>query len=505
MITFVASCLALLTYLWLSFGGSLPLASQGYRITVEFNQAVQLGAQANVDIAGVPIGRVLSVGLDRHTGLSRAVLQIDAKYAPRPADTRAILRQKTLLGETYVELTFGDPHGGMLHAGDRLPQAQVAPTVQLDQVLSTFDPKTRRAFQIWMQDSGIALTKQGQSFSNALVELYPFASNVSAVLAVLRRDGAATGTLLADGGQVFRAVGHNPAQLQGLIRNADAVFGVTAARNRELAAAVSAFPRFLQSARQAVQSLSGFAALTKPLVDVLKPAARQLGPALVSLSGLAPTLARALQDLGPLSRAAKAGVPALAELLASSSTAGPGSAKRLFSTLTPYLGQLVPVLDYLGAYRRELAAFFANGAASTQGAAPAFNGNKRLNYLRFSAPLNPEELAAQPQRPYSNRANAYAVPGGSATLSGATNTLGTALDSFGTYLCTTHPLPQIPTQPGSVSFQSELPLFYGGGDATRVPSPACRAQPRLGAALGGALGAGLGSASSFYPQLKPLP
>ena len=143
MVAFAASCVGLLLFLWLSFGGSVPFVPQGYRITVEFNEAVQLGTQADVDIAGVTVGNVVSVGLDRQTGLTRAVLQIDPKYAPRPANTRAILRQKTLLGETYVELSFGNPHGPMLHDGARLPQAQVAPTVQLDQILDTFDPKTR--------------------------------------------------------------------------------------------------------------------------------------------------------------------------------------------------------------------------------------------------------------------------------------------------------------------------------------------------------------------------
>ncbi len=190
MVAFAASCVALLLFLWLSFGGSVPFVPQGYRVTVEFDQAVQLGTQADVDIAGVTIGKVVSVGLDRKTGLTRAVLQIDPKYAPRPADTRAILREKTLLGETYVELSFGNSTGPKLRDGAQLPQAQVAPTVQLDQILDTFDPQTRRAFQTWMRDDGIAFTNRGQDFNDALAELFPFASNVSGVLGVLQRDSS---------------------------------------------------------------------------------------------------------------------------------------------------------------------------------------------------------------------------------------------------------------------------------------------------------------------------
>jgi phospholipid/cholesterol/gamma-HCH transport system substrate-binding protein len=505
MIAFAASCVALLLFLWLSFGGSVPLVPQGYRISVEFGQAVQLGSQADVDIAGVPVGKVVSVGLDHRTGLTRAVLQIDPAYAPRPADTRATLRQKTLLGETYVELSFGSAHGPMLRDGAQLPRAHVQPTVQLDQILDTFDPETRRAFQIWMQGDAVAFTARGQDFNNALAELFPFAHNVSSVLAVLRRDSGATRALLSDGGEVLTAISRNPAQLQGLIRNANTVFSTTAARNSELAAAVRAFPPFLVSTRLTVQALNTFAGQTQPLVDELKPAAVQLSPALVSLAKLAPNLDTLMKVLGPLTSAAQTGVPALQSFLAVAPNSGPASAKTLLASLTPFLGQLVPVFNYLGAYRKELAAFFANDAASTQAAAPAFSGNARLHYLRFSAPLSPEELTAQPQLPYSNRSNAYEVPGGGNSLTGSTNALGTALDVFGSYQCTSHPLAAIPTTPGSVTFQSELPLFYGGGDATQVPTPACHAQARLSAALSSALGAGLGPASGFYPQLQPLP
>ncbi len=307
---------------------------------------------------------------------------------------------------------------------------------------------------------------------------------------------------------MLSAISQNPAQLQGLIRNANTVFATTAKRNSELAAAVKAFPAFLQSTQETIGSLNTFAHQTKPLVDELKPAAVQLSPALVSLGKLTPNFQAVMTGLGPLTQAAQTGIPALESFLAVSTNAGSGAAKTLFTSLTPFLGQLVPVVDYIDAYRKELAAFFANAAASSEGQAPSFNSTKRVHYLRASAPLSPEELTAQSQRPYSNRSNAYEVPGGGTSLTGSTNLLGTALDVFGTYLCTsesTHPLASIPGQSGSVMYQNELPLFYGGDDATKVPTPACNAQERLSDALRTSLGSGLGPASGFYPQLQPLP
>src|SRR6201995_23855 len=215
MVAFTASCVGLLIFLWISFGGTLPFNAQGYRFSVEFNQATELAPNAQVEIAGVTVGHVASVGVDHRTGLTRAVIQIDHQYVPRPAGTRAILRQKSLLGETYVQLSAGNPHGPKLRDGATLPPGQVAPTVQLDQILNTFDPRTRAAFATWMQQGGIALSNRGQQFNAAFAQLYPCATNVNSVLAVLRRQQSATSTLLHDGGQVFSALSSSPAELQG--------------------------------------------------------------------------------------------------------------------------------------------------------------------------------------------------------------------------------------------------------------------------------------------------
>jgi phospholipid/cholesterol/gamma-HCH transport system substrate-binding protein len=499
MVAFAASCVGLLLFLWISFGGSVPFVAKGYRISVEFNQAVQLGTQADVEIAGVSIGKVVKVGLDRTTGMTRAVLQIDPRYAPRPADTRAILREKTLLGETYVGLSFGNSGGRMLRDGSGLPQGQVSATVQLDQILNTFDPQTRRAFETWMQDDGMAFTSRGQDFNEALAQLVPFAGNVNNVLEVLRRDGTATSTLLFDGGRVLSAIGQNPTELQGLIRNANSVFAATAARSDDLAASITAFPAFLASTRATLTSLKQFAGDANPLINELQPAATPLSKALEESAKLAPPLKTVLADLRPLTKAADGGIPALDSFLNVSGSAGHGASKTLFTALTPFLGQLVPVIDYINAYKREIAAFFANSTAATQAAGQSFDSStERKNYVRVSAPLSPEELTAQSKRPYSNRSNAYPDPGSAGAL-----TATSALDVFGSYLCT-HSIP--PSGTTTVQYQSELPLFYGGGtDATEVPAPACTAQQELSDALRAELGNSLGPKSGFYPQLQPLP
>ena len=481
---FALSCVGLLLFLWPSFGGSLPLAPQGYRFSVEFPDAVQLGTQADVDIAGVPIGKVVSVSLDHRTGLTRAVIEIDSRYAPRPADTRAILREKTLLGETYVALTLGNPKGPMLRDGGTLRESRVSPTVQLDQILSTFDPTTRRAFETWMEQEGIAFTGRGEDLNAALAELYPFATNVDGVLAVLDRDGAATRTLLSDGGQVLSAISSSPSQLQGLVRNANTVFGTTANRNSELAATIQSLPAFLVGLRETIARLRTFSTQATPLVQQLRPAVQKLNPALRETVTFAPELRQFLTEIGPLNKAAAAGEPALERFLKQS--------QPLLTKLGPYLGSVVPIIDYIGKYKRELAAFFANSAAATEGTEQSLSSSKLLHYVRLSSPVNPESLAAYPNRPSSNRSNAYMEPGGY-------NALSSGLDVFASYLCTPNPLPSIgPTIPSSL--QTILSsVYFGSGGA----GPACQAQAPLSETLAGL--AGLSSLTAQFPTLKPLP
>ncbi len=331
------------------------------------------------------------------------MIEINKQYAPRPADTRAILRSKTLLGETYVELSPGNPDGPKLPDGGSLPQAQVAPTVQLDQIFSAFDPKTRQAFQTWMQQGGIALTNRGEDFNRAFAQLYPFATNVESVLAVLNRQSAATTTLLRDGAQVFAALSRSPAALQGFVRNSNALFAATAARNADLADTIRAFPAFLNESRTTINRLGRFAQTTKPLIDELRPAAVQLTPALQGLTVLAPELRDLMVDIAPLTQASKAGFPALTDFL--------NDTIPFLVRLKPYLGELVPVIDYIQDYRREITAFFANSAATAQGQFSSANGG-RAHYVRISNPINPELLTGYAVRPDSNRSNAYMAPGG---------------------------------------------------------------------------------------------
>lgn len=486
MVAFASSCVGLLLFLWISFGGTLPLAARGYRLQAEFSSAVQLGSQSDVRISGVSIGKVVSVSLDTKTGLTRAVMQIDPAYAPRPADTRAVLRQKTLLGEAYIEFSPGSRNARVLPDGATLPLGAIAPSVQLDKILSTFDPVTRRAFQVWQQQDAIAFTGRGQAFNAAIAELYPFATNVDSVLAVLHRDHTATSTLLRDGGAVFSALARSPQALGAFVRNSNALFAATAAQSTALAATVRALPGFTVATRQTIARLRTFSGTAKPLIDELRPAATPLSQALQASVPLAPELRTVLTDIGPLTHLSRTGVPALIHFLDRSVP--------WLTRLKPYLGELVPVIDYVNLYRREIAAFFANGAASTQATSLNVPQSKLLHYLRITNPISPEVLTAYSHRLSSNRGNPYTVPG-------ILDQLTRGLPVFHAGLCTSNPQPtvgaEIQSATGYSASGAVLADILRRAYYTATPGgPPCRAQSPLGVVTTGQLGS--------FPHLQPL-
>ncbi|MBA3358643.1 MAG: MCE family protein, partial [Thermoleophilaceae bacterium] len=68
MIGFAFSCVAILLYLWLAFGGSVPLRPEGYRFEAKFTEAALLVKEADIRIAGLNVGKVKDKRLDAKSG-----------------------------------------------------------------------------------------------------------------------------------------------------------------------------------------------------------------------------------------------------------------------------------------------------------------------------------------------------------------------------------------------------------------------------------------------------
>ncbi|MEZ5074284.1 MAG: MlaD family protein [Solirubrobacterales bacterium] len=471
---FALSCFGLLLFLWLAFGGPVPLKPESYRIDIHFDEASQLAVESDVRISGVSVGKVKAIELG-DDGLADATIEIDPKYAPIPSNTKAILRQKTLLGETYVELTPGDRDAAPLPEGGTLATAQVSDAVQLDEIFRAFDEPTRAAFQTWMADAAVAFHNRGADLNAALGNLDPFAESADELLQILDSQRLAVKRLLADGGATFDAISKQPGELRSLIENTQSVFATTAARDTEIREIFQALPTFEDEARLTLERLDRFAADTNPLITQLRPVARQLSGTLIALKRLAPEAERFFHGLRPVIRRAQSGFGSLRVIL-------DDELPPFLGRLDPYFDQLIPILDTVDRYKREVTAFLANTSTAINAASVPAGSQTSFKYLRATGPLGPAVLGSPPSPYKTSRFNAYVKPGGYTKLS-------QGLDSFFTAHCSSG-LTATVQQGDFTNDLWERTQFYalGGLGITNtddVAAPPCRQQGKVGS-IGGA-------------------
>lgn len=413
-VVFALSCFCFTLFVWISFGGTVPFAAKGYRVHVLFGpEAANLTSNAQVRIAGVPVGKV--VATDPKNGRIDATLQLDSRYVPLPSDARALIRVKTLLGESFVALTPGSRSAPKLPDGGALPVSNVATAQQLDEVLGAFDAKTRASLKQFLGDLSKALEGRDEDLSAALGNVGPATERAAQLAVILDRQDRALRSVVRDSGTALRSLASRRADLRRLITSANDVFATTASRDRELTATVRALPAFLRQLRATSSDVEGAALDAAPLLHTLRPVASDVGPALAQTRALAPDLTRLVEGLDPIATAARKGLPALDRILR--------AARPLTDVLDPTGEQSIPVVELLGAFKQEIVTSVASLGASTQAATDYGPGTQPFHYLRFLTPFNNELFYGQSTRPGSNRANPYLAPG-------AMTKLATGLEAF---------------------------------------------------------------------------
>ncbi len=400
MVVFALSCFGLLLFLWLSFGGPIPLKPEGYRVKVAFPEAATLATEADVRIAGVSVGKVRKLDVDARDNRTVATIELDREFAPLHADANAMLRQKTLLGETYVQLTPGHSTQ-MVPEGGRLADGHVKDTVQLDEIFDSLDPATRASFRTWQQELAKGIKGRGRDFNDAIGTLPGFASDGSDVLRVLASQDAALHRLVKNTGVTFGALTENEQQLQTLITSSKRLFDATASRNDALAEAVRIFPTFLDESKATLARLQTFSTDADPLVQDLTPVAHDLKPTLADVHAMSPDLEHFFRNVDPLISASKTGLPAARDTL--------NGAKPLLNALYPFLEQLNPILQYLETSQSQVSDFISYGGAALADTTASPGGGVG-HYLRQFGPLGVESSAIWPERAPTNRGQTYVGP-----------------------------------------------------------------------------------------------
>ncbi len=481
---FALSCFGILLFLWVTFGGPTPFRAKPYEIKVPFNEATQLAEQSDVRISGVNVGKVQNIALAPNGRQALATVDIDDKYAPLPTSTRAILRTKTLLGETYIELTPGDGNGPQMADGGTVPEANVAESVQLDEIFRTFDPETRAAFQSWMQEAAVAINGQGEGLSYGIGELEPTFTDFDKLFRILDTQRVAVGQLFRNGATTFESLRGREGELADLIQSSNAVFQTTAQRDRDIEALFRAFPTFQDESRLTLNRLKAFAVNTDPLMRQLVPAAEQLSPTLIAFAKLAPEAKGFFEGLSLVIAKAPTGFPALRRLFRD-------DFPPLLRAADPFLRNLNPIFTGLDLYKHEVTSLFANVTAATEARRPVENdAGEPLHYLRVVSPLNPESVSTYPStRLNINRNSAYSPPLWAKGLA-------SGLPSFNASQCGTGIVaalnPNTPNEPAfnertggdvkkATDFFERIKKFAFAGQSSTatVPAPPCTQQEPL--------------------------
>lgn len=105
----------------------------GYSVTAHFENVGSLKVGAPVTIAGVRVGRVTAIGIDRKTQEAVVKLAISSDYNNIPLDTGASILTSGLLGEQYVGLEPGGDEK-VLKEGDEIKLTQSA--LVLEKIIS---------------------------------------------------------------------------------------------------------------------------------------------------------------------------------------------------------------------------------------------------------------------------------------------------------------------------------------------------------------------------------
>jgi phospholipid/cholesterol/gamma-HCH transport system substrate-binding protein len=431
-IGFTLSCFGLILFLWLAFGGPIPLKPESYRITAYFPEATTLLPESDVRIGGVSVGKVKTVELapvDKRVNgrdTTEAEIELEPEFAPISEDARAILRQKTLLGETYVELTSGTEPGEQgapvslgtaanvsdaeseavefIPEGGTLGIGRTEEATQIDEIFNALDEETRTSFQRWQANASVAIQDRGLDLNDALGNLGPFLTDAADVVEILERQRAALKGVVRDTGTTFEALTANEEALAGAIVGSRNAFEGLAAEEDALAESFQILPTFERESRLTFERLDAFRENAHPLVRDLIPVARDLSPTLADVRRLSPNLRNLFVDVDELNQASLRGLPALRSVL--------NGLSPVLDRLDPFLANLNPVLAYLAFHRANVTDFLGAPGFAHAGALPDSPDDPAPEHmLRIVSHISPETLSIHQQRLNTNRGNSYLAPG----------------------------------------------------------------------------------------------
>lgn len=262
-----------------------------YTVKAQFSTAAAVtgGQGQEVAIAGVQVGQVGGVSLQ--DGRAVVTMNIYKQYAPIYRNATVLLRPRTPLKDMYLELDPGSRAAGAIPDGGTLSAANTEPDIDLSQILSSLDADTRNYLLLLLAGGAGALQDPGSSGAAPSPAAVADLRGTLKRFEPLDRDTRTFASLLATRQRTLSSAIHNlnlvvgslgsvEGQLASLISSSDTNFSAIASEDTRLESALSLFPGTLQQTTQTLGKVRTFSSVSATTLQQLLPFANNLAPAL---------------------------------------------------------------------------------------------------------------------------------------------------------------------------------------------------------------------------------
>jgi virulence factor Mce-like protein len=368
-----ATTLVIIVAVFLAYNANsgLPFVPT-YELKTEVPNAANLVKGNDVRIGGSRVGAVTDIAPKQHAdGSVTAVLtlKLETTVKPLPVDSTVIIRPRSALGLKYVQITKGTSTDGF-DDGATIPLRNARPVpVEIDQVLNTFDDKTRAASQSNLIEFGNGFAGRGEDLNRAVEELNPLLVTLTPVMQNLSDPRTRAARFIRALGRTARIVAPAAATQADLFVNLDTTFRALANVSRPfLQDSITGGPPALDEAIKDFPQQRPFLANSEALFRELRPGVHALSSAAVPLADAltvgTPTLKRSVafnKRLVPLFQALErfADDPLV--------TLGVRDLESTTSILAPTLAQLTPVqtvCNYVTLWFRNIGSLLSVGDAN---------------------------------------------------------------------------------------------------------------------------------------------
>jgi phospholipid/cholesterol/gamma-HCH transport system substrate-binding protein len=178
----------------------------------------------------------------------------------------------------FVELDPGSS-GQALKSGATIPEANTAPDIDPDEILSALDTDTRSYLQLLVSGLGKGFKGNGNSLNAVFKRLGPTQQDLNRLTSAIAERRTNLMRLIHNYGDLTNTLADKDGEVTRLIQSSNAVFRSFAAANPQITQGVGLLPGALEQTKQTLINVNSFARVMGPALESLRPAFRQLNVA----------------------------------------------------------------------------------------------------------------------------------------------------------------------------------------------------------------------------------